>query len=93
MTGTYLTVKQQTDVLDGFETTDAFTPVDENGNEVLGCGGFGFRKENQDLRDAFNDKLNELQEAGELTDVITQFGFAKADVEKAQGLTVEDLTS
>ncbi len=93
VTGTYLTVKQQTDVLDGFETTEAFTPVDENGKEVLGCGGFGFRNENQALRDAFNDKLNELQDKGELTDVITQFGFAQADVEKAQGLTVEDLTS
>ncbi len=93
VTGTYLTVKQQTDVLDGFETTEAFTPVDENGDEVLGCGGFGFRNENQALRDAFNDKLNELQDKGELTDVITQFGFAKADVEKAQGLTVADLTS
>ncbi len=93
VTGTYLTVKQQTDVLNGFETTDSFTPVDENGDEVLGCGGFGFRKENQALRDAFNDKLNELQDNGELVDVITQFGFSKDDVEKAQDLTVEDLTS
>lgn len=93
VTGTYLTVKQQTDVLDGFETTEAFTPVDESGEEVLGCGGFGFRMEDQDLRDAFNDKLNELQEGDVLLDIITGFGFAEEDVRLAQDLTVEDLTS
>ena len=47
----------------------------------------------QELRDAFNDKLNELQDQGALIDVITQFGFAPEDVEKAQDLTVEDLTT
>lgn len=93
VTGTYLTVKQQTDVLDGFETTESFTPLDEDGEEVLGCGGFGFRMENQDLRDAFNEKLNELQDNGELVDIITGFGFAEEDVLLAQDLTVEDLTS
>lgn len=92
VTGTYLTVKQQTDVLDGFETTDAFTPIGEDGEEVLGCGGFGFRMENQDLRDAFNDKLNELQEGDTLVDIITGFGFAEEDVLLAQDLTVADLT-
>ncbi|WP_436795825.1 ectoine/hydroxyectoine ABC transporter substrate-binding protein EhuB [Actinospongicola halichondriae] len=93
VTGTYLTVKQQTDVLDGFETTESFVPLDENGDEVLGCGGFGFRMEDQDLRDAFNDKLNELQEGDRLVEIITGFGFAEEDVLLAQDLTVEDLTS
>lgn len=90
VTGTYLTVKQQTDSMSGFEVTEPFTPVDENGEEILGCGGFGFRNDNQAFRDAFNDKLNELQDQGALIDVITGFGFAPEDVEKAQGLTVED---
>ncbi|MDZ7673528.1 MAG: ectoine/hydroxyectoine ABC transporter substrate-binding protein EhuB [Acidimicrobiales bacterium] len=92
VTGTYLTVKQQTDALDGFEPVASFTPVDENGEDVLGCGGFGFRTENQELRDAFNDQLNEMQENGELVDIITEFGFAEEDVLLAQDLTVEDLT-
>jgi polar amino acid transport system substrate-binding protein len=93
VTGTYLTVKQQTDVLDGFEATESFTPINEEGEEVLGCGGFGFRNENQELRDAFNEQLNELQDEGALVDIITQFGFAEEDVLLAQDLTVEDLTS
>ncbi len=92
VTGTYLTVKQQTDVLDGFETTESFVPVDENGEDVLGCGGFGFRMDDQGLRDAFNDKLNEMQESDALIDIITGFGFAEEDVILAQDLTVEDLT-
>ena len=91
VTGTYLTVKQQVDALDGFEATEPFTPVDEDGEEVLGCGGFGFRQEDQAFRDAFNDELNALQESGELIDVITGFGFAEEDVRMAQDLTVEDL--
>lgn len=91
VTGTYLTVKQQTDVLSGFETTESFIPLDENGEEVLGCGGFGFRMDDQELRDAFNDKLNELQESDALVDIITGFGFAEEDVLLAQDLTVEDL--
>lgn len=91
VTGTYLTVKEQADALDGFEVTEAFTPLDENGEEVLGCGGFGFRQDNEDFRNAFNDQLNAMQEAGELIDIITGFGFAEADVLKAESLTAEDL--
>ena len=91
VTGTYLTVKGQVESRDGLEVVGPFTPVDANGDEVLGCGGFGFRNENQEFRDAFNDKLNELQEAGEILPIITEFGFAEADVQKAQELTVEDL--
>jgi polar amino acid transport system substrate-binding protein len=91
VTGTYLTVKNQVESREGLELVGPFTPLDADGNEVLGCGGFGFREENQAFRDAFNQKLNELQDAGEILPIITQFGFAKADVEKAQSLTVADL--
>ena len=92
VTGTSLTIKNQVDSRDGLEMTESFFPKDENGEEILGCGGFGFRQENQAFRDAFNEKLNEMQEAGELLPIITEFGFAAEDVERAQDLTVEDLT-
>jgi polar amino acid transport system substrate-binding protein len=92
VTGTSLTVLNQAQSRDGIEATESFFPVDENGEEILGCGGFGFRPENQEFRDAFNDKLNEMQEAGQLLPIITEFGFATEDVERAQELTVEDLT-
>ncbi len=92
VTGTSLTVINQVDSREGFEATESFFPVDENGEEILGCGGFGFRNDNQAFRDAFNDKLNEMQEAGELLPIITEFGFAEADVRRAQDMTVSDLT-
>ncbi len=91
VTGTFLTVRNQVESREGFEVVGPFTPLDAEGEEVLGCGGFGFRNENQAFRDAFNEKLNELQEAGEILPIITEFGFAEEDVQKAQELTVEDL--
>lgn len=92
VTGTSLTIKTQVESRDGLEMTESFFPLDENGEEILGCGGFGFRNDNQEFRDAFNEQLNALQEEGALIDVITQFGFAEEDVERAQELTVSDLT-
>ena len=92
VTGTSLTVQNQVESRDGFEATESFFPLDENGEEILGCGGFGFRQENQAARDAYNDVLNTLQDEGELLPVITDFGFVEEDVKRAQELTVADLT-
>lgn len=92
VTGTFLTVKQQVESRDGFEVVGPFTPLDADGNEVLGCGAFGFRPGNAAFCEAFNEELNSLQEAGELMPIITEFGFAEEDVQKAQELTVSDLT-
>jgi polar amino acid transport system substrate-binding protein len=92
VTGTVLTIKNQVEDREGFEVTESFFPLDEDGEEVLGCGGFGFREEDQALRDAFNEELNRLQEEGELLPIIAGFGFAEEDIRRAQDLTVEDLT-
>jgi polar amino acid transport system substrate-binding protein len=91
VTGTYLTVQTQADAMSGFEAVEGFFPLDANGEEILGCGGFGFADE--ELRDAFNVKLAELQADGTVMEIVTGFGFAEADVEAAADLTVEDLVS
>jgi polar amino acid transport system substrate-binding protein len=91
VTGTSLTIINQVEDRDGFEATESFFPLDEDGEEILGCGGFGFRNEDQELRDAFNDELNRLQDEGELLPIIADFGFAEEDIERAQELTVDDL--
>jgi polar amino acid transport system substrate-binding protein len=93
VTGTSLTIITQVEDIEGFEATESFFPLDEDGEEILGCGGFGFRNDDQELRDAFNDELNRLQDEGELLPVIADFGFAEEDIERAQELTVEDLAS
>lgn len=92
VTGTYLTVKEQVDSRDGLEVVGPFTPNDEDGEPILGCGGFGFREANQDFCSAFNEQLGTLQDEGEILPIITEFGFAEEDVQQAQDLTVEDLT-
>ncbi|MGD2059670.1 MAG: ectoine/hydroxyectoine ABC transporter substrate-binding protein EhuB [Acidimicrobiia bacterium] len=91
VSGTILTVQQHADVMDGFEALPPFPALDEEGNEILGCGGFGFRYENEDFRNAFNDKLNELQDSGQVQEIVNEiFGAPLAD--DAANLTVEDLT-
>ncbi len=92
VTGTYLTVRNQVESREGLELVGPFTPNDENGDPILGCGAFGFRPDNADFCMAFNEELNSLQEEGELLPIITEFGFAEEDVQQAQDLTVSDLT-
>ena len=91
VTGTYLTVKTQADAMSGFEAVEGFFPLDENGEEVKGCGGFGF--DDEELRDAFDAQLDALQADGTVKEIVTGFGFAEADVDAASDLTVADLTS
>ncbi len=87
--GTSLTVVEQTEANPEIEATEFFLPVDEDGEEVLGCGAFAF--DDQEFRDAFNDVLSELQADGTVLEITTGFGFAAEDVELAETLTVEDL--
>jgi polar amino acid transport system substrate-binding protein len=56
------------------ELTEPFTPV-VDGKEQLGCGGAVFRKEDSDLRQAFNGELAKLKDSGELLKIIEPFGF------------------
>jgi ectoine/hydroxyectoine ABC transporter solute-binding protein len=76
------------------EAVEPFFPVDADGNEVLPCGGYGFRLEDGDFHEAFNDKLNEFREDGTTMDIITGYDdFSEADVEKANDLTAADIAS
>ena len=91
VTGTAATVQRQVDSRSGIEAVEPFFPTDAEGNEVLPCGGYGFRLENEDFRDAFNEQLNEFREDGTTMEIITGYeDFSEADVEKANELTVED---
>ena len=76
----------------GIEAVEPFFPLDADGNEVLPCGGYGFRLENQDFRDAFNEQLNAFRDDGTTTDIIAGYEeFSEDDVTKANGLTVADI--
>jgi polar amino acid transport system substrate-binding protein len=56
------------------ELTEPFTPV-VKGKEQFGCGGAVFRKDDNDLREAFNRELAKLKQSGELLKIIEPFGF------------------
>lgn len=91
VSGTILTVSEHADAMDGFEALPPFPALDEDGNEILGCGGAGFL--DQELRDAYNDKLNELQDEGVVQQIVDeQFAPATGMGDDAAELTVEDLT-
>ena len=87
---TSITVREQVEDRDGFETTEPFIAV-VDGEEQLGCGAFAFSPANQDFRDAFNEVLVEMRENDEILPIIEEFGFTSAEVDSAKGMTVEDL--
>jgi len=62
-----------------FELTDPFTPV-VDGKEQKGCGGYGFRNNEDDLRKKFNAQLQQLKSSGELLSIIKPFGFSQAEI-------------
>lgn len=89
VSGTILTVQQHADTMDGFEALPPFPALDEDGNEILGCGGYGFL--NEDLRNEFNTVLNEKQDTGEVQEIVNGiFGAPLAD--GATDLTVTGIT-
>lgn len=92
VTGTAATVQRQVASRGGIEAVEPFFPTDADGEEVLPCGGYGFRLDAEDFRDAFNDKLNELRSDGTTLEIITAYedDFSEADVEKANELTLDD---
>lgn len=80
------------DAPDGIEAVDGFFPVDADGNDVLPCGGYGFRLADGDFHQAFNDQLNAFREDGTTLELITAYDdFAPADVEKANELTANSI--
>jgi polar amino acid transport system substrate-binding protein len=90
VSGTILTVQQHADVMDGYEALPPFPALDEDGNEILGCGGFGFL--DQGLRDEFNRVLNEKQDTGEVQAIVEEQFGVPGIADDAADLTVADLT-
>ena len=89
VSGTILTVQQNAEAMEGFEALPPFPALDEEGNPILGCGGYGFL--DQELRDEFNAVLNEKQESGEVQQIVNEiFGAPLAD--DAVELTVTEIT-
>lgn len=79
-------VRDETDL----EVSDTFVPV-VDGEEQLGCGGYGFREENEEFRDAFNEVLNEMKANDEILPIVEEFGFGPDEVSSAKDKTAEEM--
>lgn len=91
VTGTNATVSTQAQAREGIDAVEGFFPVDEEGEDILPCGGHAF--DDEDFRDAFNEVLNQFREDGTTMEIITAYeDFSEADVEMANELTVDDLS-
>jgi polar amino acid transport system substrate-binding protein len=71
---TTLSPQSRVDGEPGLEATPQFFPT-LDGAEVKGYGGFAFRQEDQDLRDAFNAELAKLLGSDEHWALVEPFGF------------------
>lgn len=88
---TTLSVREQIERVGGdIEATPGFVPV-VDGEEQLGCGGYGFVTDDQEFRDAFNDVLVEMKENDEILPITEEFGFLEDEISAAQGVTAEQL--
>ncbi|XRQ02736.1 ectoine/hydroxyectoine ABC transporter substrate-binding protein EhuB [Actinomadura welshii] len=64
---------------EGFEVTEAFTPVID-GKEQLGAGAFAFRKADTELVNAWNEQLEKLKSENKLLPILQPFGFTEAEM-------------
>lgn len=69
------------------EATKAFQPI-VDGEPALGAGGFAFRPDDTNLRDAFNEELHKMKKSGEILRVMKKFDFTKTEM---TDLTAEEL--
>lgn len=72
------------------ELATPFFPV-VNGKKSVDGGGYGFRKDNASLRDAFNKVLHQMQNDGTLLKIVQPFGFGPDEINAAKGLTAAQL--
>lgn len=63
------------------EATDNVIPK-LDGKTDLGTGAFAFRKDEDNLRDAFNRELLKMKKSGELLRVMKPYGFLEAEMTK-----------
>jgi len=77
LAGTSLTMAQLADKDRRVELAQPFTPLVIKGKSVKGYGGFGFRRTDSDLRDAFNQQLAGFIGSQQHLDLIKPFGFGQ----------------
>ena len=91
---TTLSVRAQIDRVgsDDIEATAGFAPI-VDGEPDLGCGGYGFRTDDEDFRDAFNEILADMKANDQIVPITEEFGFGADEIGAAKDITAADLCS
>ncbi|MEU9649104.1 ectoine/hydroxyectoine ABC transporter substrate-binding protein EhuB [Streptomyces sp. NPDC048110] len=77
--GTALTVREVVKKSSKAEATEPFSPI-VGGKPHVDGGGFAFRPDETNLRDAFNVELQKLKKSGELLRILKPFGFTENEM-------------
>ncbi|SDJ11086.1 ectoine/hydroxyectoine ABC transporter substrate-binding protein EhuB [Natribacillus halophilus] len=80
MTGATMNSAMENADTDAIEQPEDFTDPVIDGEEMVSYGAAVFRDEDEELRDAYNESLQELKESGEIAEIIEEFGFEEDDV-------------
>lgn len=73
------------------EQAEPFTDPVVNGKPVRNYGGFAFRPEDKDLRDAFTEALVTFRKTDEYRQILKSQGLSDASIDAAQAVQVADL--
>lgn len=73
------------------EQASPFTDPVVNGKPVRNYGGFSFRPEDKELRDAFNEALVAFRKTDEYRAILKSHGLSEESIDAAQAVQVEQL--
>ncbi|MBB4929475.1 polar amino acid transport system substrate-binding protein [Lipingzhangella halophila] len=77
---TAISLRWMLDVRGGpYQVTEPFFPVIDGEEEISG-GGYAIRQEDDELREAFNEKLEEFKDSGRLLEILKPFGFSAGEL-------------
>jgi polar amino acid transport system substrate-binding protein len=88
---TELTVSKLAEGGTNVEQVRPFTDPIVNGKPVRNYGGFAFRLEDKDLRDAFNGALVEFRKTDDYKKILTSYGLSEESIKAAMSKHVADL--
>jgi polar amino acid transport system substrate-binding protein len=88
---TELTVSKLAEGSEGVEQVKPFKDPIVDGKPVRNYGGFAFRPEDKELRDAFNKELVEFRKTDDYKKILMSYGLSAESIEAAAQKNVADL--
>ncbi|MFS8514103.1 MAG: ectoine/hydroxyectoine ABC transporter substrate-binding protein EhuB, partial [Planifilum fulgidum] len=80
MTGPSLREVLKAEGDDGVETVEDFKQPIIDGESIVGYGATAFRKDDEELLEAYNRELQKMREGGKLLEILKQFNFAEENL-------------